>query len=496
MTNLFQVVSCHQGVCYYENPDSLGIFSYVPGEPQLSVDGDGKPIVNLLVSDVGAVLQLQTQWALTEQLRVAITQEIAQRHRELEPSAISLQFANVSNTQASLVVGDGQGKWRKLAQTKSFGIAPYNTVFNTKLGSADKEKVISALNGTANYLKLQYQSSLTLISSVQIVISGDVTQDLQQLTEPEKEDKSFWNGLLTQTPETELKITLEASFTQVEEALAAGRLKLTQTITNQPSDDLKLQVTQSAKLNAARQLLRLTQTPIAQESLLQAKAQEQETLNYNIERSVDLGTYFSNNLGTDYIQVSPLTIDEPEELEEEEAKSEITKTVSLGFDPEDAHLSKIKVSWGGATVNLRRPKFSTASLAGSGDTIVITTCYTKPGRSFTTEIPANLDSELVLQPEHLGLVEVKLDGSQIQAQGAKRARIVLHYDPSGEGSRDTQIVNFDHGDSTWQGSWYIVTRSPNLDGTIEWYWQETPETGDPTKYPTVITEEVELRLAS
>jgi hypothetical protein len=314
MNDLSQVVSCYQDVCYFPNLAAApGSFAYIPGNPQASLDASGHPIASLLVSDAGAILQVQAQWAIAPPVRAEIIRAIASSYPDRSPTDISLQFARVSNPQVRLLVGDGQGQFREVATTQSSGMVPYTTVLNLRLNRTDKERAIAAFQGNPNYLQLKYSTSVRIDAAVRVAIAGNVAADVQQLAPSNTTEKSFWHRWWHRQPRThpQPEITLETSLAQIEIALTAGRLQLTQTKSNHPTEALQAQVERAAKRHAAQQLLQFVQMPVSQEVQLQSQAQERESQTYDIERTADVSSWLASSSGGNYIQISPATIPEP-----------------------------------------------------------------------------------------------------------------------------------------------------------------------------------------
>jgi hypothetical protein len=98
----------------------------------------------------------------------------------------------------------------------------------------------------------------------------------------------------------------------------------------------------------------------------------------------------------------------------------------------------------------------------------------------------------VLTPPDLGLEQIVVDGSARQVAGAQQVRVHVLYEPSGQGSEDDRIIYFK--DDTWKGSWFVVTRSVELAGSLTYDWQETAADGSTIRHPAITTDTPQLKL--
>lgn len=503
------------GIYCYADASDPQMFYYIPGKPQPELDALGKPILSLWVSDRGALLQLQTRWAIASEQLMALKQELARRHT-LEVSQIQLRSAPITQPQVLLAIGNRQAEFQTVETVQSSGIAPYSAIFNTPLTAPEKDSAVAALNGNANSLSVTYQGELQVQAIATAVIEGDVSLDVQQLIESATRDETpnlrdrIW-GKPSSPSKTRSPLSLDACLRQIEAALQTQRLNLKWTGAERASLALQDQVSQQVKQNAAHQLLHLAQSlrlekDKIQTSHLQTTAQASEIQTYEVKQQTDISTWFIQSRGTDLIRVSPVSLEEPSRTgdqpapdQESPTSTEPTSTemtIQLGFDGSDAPIASIQVTWGSDTASLQRPAFEPVVITGDGELLVIETRYTLGGPAFVTKLPIS-DSQpqiWTLTPEQLGLASIVVDGSRPQAEGAKKARITVRYQPSGSGTPDSKIINFHQRDRDWQAHWYVITRSSELDGVIEWYWQETPAQGAGTKHPPVRTQTPPIQL--
>jgi hypothetical protein len=68
----------------------------------------------------------------------------------------------------------------------------------------------------------------------------------------------------------------------------------------------------------------------------------------------------------------------------------------------------------------------------------------------------------------------------------------VRYRPSGAGAEDEQVINFRYGD--WTEAWYVISRAPEIRGSLDVEWKETTTDGSTIKHPPVITDNPALIL--
>ena len=481
--------------CYQDAKLPSGSFYYIPGAPKAEPGSSGKPTLSLLVSDRGALLQLQTRWDVEGDVLNGVERQIAQRFPNFD--AVSLRLAPLSSPQVSLMVGHGQmsqdgsePEHHKILETaKSSGIFPYSTIFNIRLTAEEKNKVIAALNGNHNNLMIKYTSSISTKIYVQATIKGDIFQDIKDISHIKKEKENSFFSRINWVEQSErekksesTRISLTRCLEQINLALVAQRLTLGWKEIGNVSDELREKTSAEAKTLAAAKLLEMIQDAeshrrLPDKATIQITAKQTETKPYNLERVADVGAWFARETGTDLIQVSPIAIEEPVrndalDLPEEQVSAEagkITeKVVRLGFEARDTPLSRIVVTQGQKSRTLRRPYFRPVTLAGfAGTALEIDVQYQGTHKTFTSQLETVAD-EWVLSPEDLGLAKVTVDGSALKTQGARRARVSLAYDPDGDGVKDRTQLTFSSLDDEWVASWYVITASRTLNGVIEW----------------------------
>jgi hypothetical protein len=127
------------------------------------------------------------------------------------------------------------------------------------------------------------------------------------------------------------------------------------------------------------------------------------------------------------------------------------------------------------------PDFAPVELpaASPGDTVTVQTSYTTGGPVYQVSLPVQT-AELALMPGDLGMVQVTVDARPLQAAGAKRARLWLRYRPDGQGVADERTMHFRN--QVWQASWFLITRSAALQGSLTYEWQVTTASGKQVKH--------------
>ncbi|MEM7132928.1 MAG: hypothetical protein AAF702_41880 [Chloroflexota bacterium] len=530
MTELPKGVEIDGIYCYEDARLPSGALYYIPGKPQAERASSGRPLLSLLTSSLGAILQLQTRWDVGNDVLTELARKVADHIPEFD--AVELRLAQTTNPQVSLIVGTGRApeddtrsqqcleadsmdseEQQILGTTKSSGISPYTTILNVPLTAAEKVKAVAALNGNKHNLLCKYAFSVSAVTSIAVTVEGDVLKDVEELAYIEKEEREKsssirdWFNWGEKEEEKKEKpdskpLTLARCVAQIKQALTEERLVYNQIAHGDAPDELRAEANAEAINLAATKLLEIVRSAEAQASLpdeaaVLGTAKRTETTTFDLERITDIGSWFSKDTGADLIRVSPGVIDEPdrgdasyanaskpsgnEPIKEEE---ETEKVVQLGFEGKEAPISMIKVTCGQKTSRLRPPRFRPVTLsAPAGTPLQIDIRYKGTSKPFTTQLEPE-DGDWAISPEDLGLVKVVIDASAVKEQKAKRAQISLEYQPDADGVKDRTRISFSQRDDEWIVPWYVITRSPTLAGIIEWKLDR----GDPvaTNDPLII----------
>ena len=177
-----------QVYCYKDASLDPWTFSYIPGAPSPEMSSNGKPTISLLTSQQGAMLQLQTRWDTAPSLLKSLKVEVANRHPNLNADLISVEMAAVSAPQVTLSIGDGQNEPKAIETFNSSGFSPYSTVINVRLTATEAAQALSAFEGLENRLLVTYICTLRVSSSVVTTLEGDVSADIQALTQTQVSD--------------------------------------------------------------------------------------------------------------------------------------------------------------------------------------------------------------------------------------------------------------------------------------------------------------------
>lgn len=458
-----------RGVYFYCDPNDPYTFFYIPGEPTAEVSPSGQPSLSLMVSDQIALLQLGSRWGLDAQQQEAIEQDLQHQFSELTPALIRLSPAPVTIKQTVLQLGDGDGNFGLLQTVSSAGYPPFAALFNVQLTSKQKTQAIAALNGRENFLVVTYQGTLATEIPVSTSIQGDIRTDLAMLNQ---------------------NTTLADCLEQIELAISANRLIVQRSHPETVDSELVLKVDQIAKYKAASVLL--DQLQQAQRdpdrATLEVTATLIATQLLTIERSTDISTWFEGNTGLDHVRVLPPVSKEPEQTSSE------SLTVRLGFDAQDSAIAFIQVKFGEAQATLRPPKFDTVTFSSvqSSSSLMITTHYTDGGSSWENQLPFPQAAELSLNPNDVGLALIVVDASARKQAGSTSLQIQVKYIPKNSGTEDERTLYFRFGE--WTDSWYIVTRSTDLGGVLEFEAKETTLDDVVIKHPLTTTTETEIKL--
>ncbi|MDD1606978.1 MAG: hypothetical protein LUQ18_00410, partial [Methylococcaceae bacterium] len=423
-----------------------------------------RPTLMLLVSDQAAILQLGTRWEVEEKLLEDFTKHLAQ-HYQLDCTAIQLSPLPVTIDSVHLTLNDGQGNFITLQKSTSSHYPPYSALFNLTLTAAQKSQVISALNGREDILKVSYRGNASVIVIAESIIEGDIQADLVAL------------GHNPSIAECEA---------QLEQALHEERLTLRQTefAITVPSA-LQEKVDQLAKEKAVKAMQDMAQEfkPIGKknESLLKVTASTVETVLFPLEASSDISHWFANRSASDHMQIIGVSIAEPD------LSAGKPLSVKLGFDAKSAPVAFVQVVCGQTTALLRPPAFQSITIPASdfGKPLMVKTNYTTGGSYEITLTSPEADA-WVLAPKELGLVQVTLDATARRKAGATAAQFRVHYQPTGAGNEDEQVINFRYGE--WAESWFVITRSDDLQGDLDVEWKETAMDGSVIKYPLFKTD--------
>lgn len=454
-----------QHVYCFPNTEQPLSYYYLPLQIQPQRDADGTPMVNLVSVGTGGFLQLSVSWDAPSALLDALRQEIAQRETLDNPAELRLAFAPITLQQVSLLLGTGGETFDAIATSKSSGFPPYTALFSVQLNAEQQAQVAAALNGRENFLQVEYNAILNGFAEASATLTGDASAVIAQF----KGSRRILNhhevqAILEQAiTSDQLQITVDASNTA--SAQLIDRVK-TQTLTQ--SVDLLLRFLQGEER-------------IPDITRLQVSVSLTEPHQVTLELKTDIATWFSNRSGTQQIQPAPGAIAFPSPTHPPTLSSAPSAAlpIYLTFTPTDAPVALISIQQGTAKTTLTPPDFSaTLSALSKDEPLAVETSYTTGG-GYQSRVPSPPAGELALSPADLGLVQVQVDATALEAIATKKARIWLRYRPDGAGIANETTIYF--RDRPWQADWFVISRSKDLQGVLTYEWQVTTENGDVIK---------------
>jgi hypothetical protein len=329
-----------------------------------------------------------------------------------------------------------------------------------------KSRVASALNGRTGVLKVSYAFSLSTNVSVETSIAGDVSEDIAELgPSPAHADCQA----------------------RIDTAIAADRLRLVR----EGAEDAPPELTKKADAMAKEKAIDILQGMAKQSepnpdiANLKATATATMPITIPLSRSTDVGSWYGGGSGAK-ITIAPSTVP---------ARKGASRTLraEVGFELKDLPIAFVQLNWGSEQATIRPPMFNPVTLNGQTDKpLVVKTFYTDGGPPYETRVSTLPANELKLTPSDMGLVQVAIDASARRKAGATQARINVSYEPTRNGTSDEHLTSFRFGD--WTDSWYIVTRSSDLGGTLKINRTETLSDGSVVTPPTVTTDKTAITL--
>ncbi|MGG6240984.1 hypothetical protein ACQ4N7_20370 [Nodosilinea sp. AN01ver1] len=266
----------------FRSPHAAHQFYYLPGDPVPQRDSGGNPAVSLMATSDFAMLQVSSQWQASDRQIEALRAEL-QAQISIPADNLVLEPAPVRIDTVELRLKTSTGEPEVLATSPSSGYAPFSAVFSVTLSAEQKAQAIAALGGRPDLLLVSYRVWVDLPQPGQVEIEGEVATDLRALG---------------QNPSP------AAARQRVEDAIAQGRLTLTETFPDSTPADIKQRTLDLAKDRASELLLQLVEQPIQDgESHLYAKAYLEATAAVALERTADISTWFPSGKGLEHLQL-------------------------------------------------------------------------------------------------------------------------------------------------------------------------------------------------
>lgn len=225
----------------------------------------------------------------------------------------SLEIGEFSDPQVTLQIKQGKEDLYTIGPQASSGLGQQNVSLQEDLTSQEKDLVTAAFGGQQGNLIATYTTSFSLAAEIDVTIAGDIAHDLKELA-PEPPKKSFFGG-----SKPAKKVTLAECLKQVNDSIAAGRLKMTIDATPNVSEELRSKVEGEAKTMIAREdllatidSLGATAGTMTEHSVSRNSHGSSGAVKYSVSRSLDVGQWFSQHGGGDaLIQQAASALSEP-----------------------------------------------------------------------------------------------------------------------------------------------------------------------------------------
>ena len=476
---------------YQDASATGGKFCYLPRDLGWVADSSGEPDIWVDIGQKNNALYLKAQLALSEKILSEVRDDLKLRHHledvSLRPGALEISSATIAFT-------DGLPP---LSISSIQPTAPFLANFSGAVSAAQRDAVIAAMTGNRGRVTVSYKATLQLAGSATARITGDLAKDINALIEWVK------GGFLRRR-----EITEEICAEQLKKAFSQKHLSSKiESAPNTPEalgedalDDLEDEVVQKlleALANGAKTVpfnsypidISKTRTDI-----------HQVALSY----TVDLADWFADFDGASHVRKTDKPFDPNSGGSGGSSgggKDQGTANLSLAMEPGEvidrrgqAILSAIKVTIGGQTYALEGPQFRPveidAKLAGSS--MVVSTSYAR-GSGFEYEGTYS-GGALKLDQSMLGLQRVDIDASALIEARATTVTIQVNYLPESQGTRDQNTVRFDSADKDWTTTWWLVTRSEDLGGSLKWSWTANTRVGGTLRQSTTNTTDTTLTL--
>jgi hypothetical protein len=449
------------------DPDAGDRFYFGLEEPGPKRDAMGRPVLMMLPAGGGARLQMAVRWAVSNDTLEEVRRGIADAMPDLDPVDVRLAPLPMSVDAVRVVLSPAEGEESILAESASSGSYPYDALFNLTLNAREATLVLRALHGEEGVLQVRYEARLHVPMRVEARIQGDAS-DLIARIDGREED--------TEEDLTELR-------RRVDEAIASGRLH--EAVDMEGPDAVVDSVRNQARDAAAAILLSVLRDEEPRDRVLnlEATAQMSESDAVPVEAVTDVATWLDARMLKSLVHVQPGDVDPGESPSDEDLGADddpgteppdaevrslaITTDVDLG----DAGIREVRVQHAeraeSSVVIRSGDNAATLSRVPPASRLRVDVVYRGFGSDYSVEIDApSADDESVvhLSAGDLGVAQVRIDATALDEGGVQQARVSVRYVPSEDGDRHQETVQLRH--DTWTASWYVVTRAPDLAGTL------------------------------
>jgi hypothetical protein len=206
-----------------------------------------------------------------------------------------------------------------------------------------------------------------------------------------------------------------------------------------------------------------------------------------VEETTDVSDWFTSGSGLDHMMMAGGT------SLASAAPTASPVEIVCGFDTAGAPVAMVEIKSTVGSTRLTPPRLAPARLdATPGEQLGVKTTYTTGGAPYETRTDAVAGRTCTLTPAHLGLAMITVDATARKRAGAVSAQIQIRYTPQEGGIADETVLRFRYGD--WTSVWFVISRSPNLNGSLEYSLKEVAADGAVTAQPPVKTDNCNLQL--
>lgn len=208
-----------------------------------------------------------------------------------------------------------------------------------------------------------------------------------------------------------------------------------------------------------------------------------------VEQTTDVSDWFPSNSGLEHMMsaASPVQAASPV------APAAGPVEVSCDFDAADAPVGAVEIRSSSGTAHLAPPRLAPARIeAAPGERLRVKTVFTKGGAAYESESEPVSGRTCSLRPGNLGLAMVTVDATARRRAGATSMQLRISYTPRGDGVADETLVRFRYGE--WVARWFVITRSAELNGSLDYSITEVSADGSAAEHPPVKTEDTHLQL--
>jgi hypothetical protein len=148
-----------RGLRYFPSADDVTACYFLPRQPGLQSDADGRPMLTMVDLGASAYLLFTGRWAASEIDLNDLRSELAARDCELV-DLVKLSYAPITSPRCNVLIGDGGGSFQTIATSNTSGFPPYDAAFNLFLENDRLAHAKAGLRGEQGFLGIEYQAEL------------------------------------------------------------------------------------------------------------------------------------------------------------------------------------------------------------------------------------------------------------------------------------------------------------------------------------------------